>query len=270
MELPALLEQLKSIDHQPWRPIFVTGTDTDIGKTYLSGFLAKALHDPVYGESVGRWANLVGYYKAAISGSVDLEHSDAGFVQQTAGLSQDVHTMTPYHFVEPLSPHLAAERTGKRLTLEKILEGFKAVYTQTERLVFEGTGGLFCPFGETTVPILLNQGESSHLFTILDIMQLLNRTIGLGVVLVGNSGLGSINHITCSYQCLIHAGFKPEQILVVMNNFDAKSPMHKSNLVTVKRMDPSAGVFTVAHDQDATTVFTEPSFAQALLGLIKF
>lgn len=269
MDLPAQLEQLKSIEHQPWCPVFVTGTDTDIGKTYLSGFLAKALQDPIYGNNTGKWPNLVGYYKAAISGAVDLEHSDASFVKHTAGLSQDVHTMTPYHFVEPLSPHLAAERTGKRLTLETILEGFKSVYTQTERLVFEGTGGLFCPFGETTEPLLLDKGERTHLFTILDIMRLLNSSVGLSVVLVGNSGLGSINHITCSYQCLLQAGFTPQQILIVMNNFDEHSPMHQSNLATVKRMDPVAGIFTVAQNADATTVFTAPSFVQALLSTLK-
>lgn len=370
------LDLLLALKKSPrWRPIFVTGTDTEVGKTYISAHLAKALHSTVYGAAalhsqehpkqssvepakeaadvehckaanhlaqsnqfklthkqreLAHVEHLVGYYKAAISGSPDLESSDAGYVKQLAHLRQDLSTMTPYHFVEPLSPHLAAERTGKRLSFAKIIDGFIGAYEHSERLVFEGTGGLFCPFGVTDEAIVLNQTTSfgpindiealytwvrnqeqslivqmqarernqlvdtkevlaelnsevdqySELakftaakviprqFTICDIMRFLHATVNLGVVLVGNSGLGCINHITSTFNCLQQAGFQPQEIVIVMNNFKDDDPMHRSNLQTVKQMNPALGVFTVGTNEDASAVFTRPDFVGVMQHLL--
>ena len=66
--------------------IFVIGTGTDVGKTYVSALLVKAMREA--GMNVG-------YYKAAISGADSIPHSDAGYVKQVSGIQQPDHTISP-------------------------------------------------------------------------------------------------------------------------------------------------------------------------------
>lgn len=315
----------------------VVGTDTDIGKTYISGFLAKALRDPSFSilrtmdkeqlqlildlvkgtgsnlSSPEFWSQVelrseaqqkreifahqnssrdeslvthkvslaegsttthqtsfiednpvtvrtplhIGYFKAAISGSEDLEHSDAGFVKRTANLTQSLETMTPYHFKEPLSPHFAAERVNQVISFDAIIEGLHKVCRSSEAVIFEGTGGLYCPFG-----------KAEHgWFTFMDLIR--HPSISnMGIVLVGPSGLGAINQICCSYQCLLSNHFAASSIMIVMNNFDPESSLHQNNLKMVKEMMPCCHVMTVNQHQDAAEAFLQVENSVALLKLL--
>ena len=99
------------------KALFVTGTGTDVGKTYVTGLLVKALTEA--GEKAA-------YYKAAMSGNVrspdgTLIPGDGVQVQTMAGISQPVQTMCPYVYEPPLSPHLAARLAGE---LDRVAEEF--------------------------------------------------------------------------------------------------------------------------------------------------
>ena len=87
-------------------PIFVTGTGTDVGKTYVTAVLCKYLQEKQQLLQGGA----VGFYKAAISGAESLAQSDAGYIKRNAGLSQADETLTSYLFQEAVSPHLAKKR----------------------------------------------------------------------------------------------------------------------------------------------------------------
>ena len=84
-------------------PVFVTGTGTDVGKTYVTALLCRALNEWLKKGPIGA----VRYYKAAISGSANIFDSDADFVIKNAGLEQHPATTTSYLYAEPVSPHLA-------------------------------------------------------------------------------------------------------------------------------------------------------------------
>lgn len=103
------------------KAIFVTGTGTDVGKTYVTGLLVKKIRD----------AGLDGsYYKAALSGAEpdgqgNLVPGDAAWVKETAGLKDPLTDLVTYVYREAVSPHLAARINHRPVELETIREAFQ-------------------------------------------------------------------------------------------------------------------------------------------------
>ena len=85
------------------RGLFVTGTGTDVGKTYVTALLAKKMKEAGY---------KLGYYKAALSGADTIEDSDAGFVNRIGKLEQEKETLLSYLYEHAVSPHLASKLEG--------------------------------------------------------------------------------------------------------------------------------------------------------------
>ncbi len=146
------------------RSYFITGTDTNVGKTVLSALLCAAL--PAC------------YWKPIQTGSV--EGTDRKQVIAWTGMSQEQALPETYIFDDPVSPHLAAERSGKEILLESIAVPSAA----GSPLVVEGAGGVLAPV-------------NSHQF-IADLILHLQ----MPVVLAARSTLGTINHTVMSIKVL--------------------------------------------------------------------
>lgn len=98
--------------------LFVIGTGTDVGKTYVTGLLVKALH-----ESGAKAA----YYKAAMSGNKrnpdgTLCPGDAAHVKAASGIPQPLDTMCPYVYERAVSPHLATRLEGNPVNQTRVLD----------------------------------------------------------------------------------------------------------------------------------------------------
>jgi dethiobiotin synthase len=144
---------------------FVTGTDTNVGKTVVASLLCAAL--PAF------------YWKPIQTGA--LEGTDRQAVLARTGLAEVASLPEAYVFDDPVSPHLAAQRAGKEIVLEAIsLPRPRAPMP----LVVEGAGGVMAPI-------------NSHQF-MTDLM----RHLALPVVVAARSTLGTINHTLLSLQCL--------------------------------------------------------------------
>ena len=105
------------------RALFITGTGTDIGKTYVTGLIVKKLAEQ---------KNNPGYYKAAMSGNArrpdgSLIPGDALFVQQCSGISQPLEEMCPYVYENAYSPHLASRIEGNPVVMDVVKQGFYSV-----------------------------------------------------------------------------------------------------------------------------------------------
>lgn len=148
---------------------FVTGTDTDVGKTLISTLLMLALN--------------CRYLKPVQSGTED--GTDTLRVQQLSGLDTERFLPECYVTRTPCSPHLSARIDGIDIDLDYICRQVAAL---DGPLLIEGAGGIFVP---------LNNQEF-----VLDLM----RRLGYPVVLVARSGLGTINHTLLSIQALDQAG----------------------------------------------------------------
>jgi dethiobiotin synthase len=153
--------------------IFVTGTDTGVGKTLVCAVLMSGL------EAV--------YWKPVQSG----EPGDTEWVQRATGLPAGRFAPEAYRFPLPRSPHEAAAREGVRIELGAFSPPPAA------RLIAEGAGGVLVPLNDR------------HLMVDLMVQ------LGLPVLLVARSGLGTLNHTLLSLEALRGRGL---QVLGVVVN----------------------------------------------------
>lgn len=158
--------------------LFITGTDTDVGKTYVTALLVKMLRKAGFD---------VGYYKAAISGAPTVAESDAGFVNRFAGINEPEDMILSYLYQNAVSPHLAARIEGNPVEKEVILKAWERVTKAYSYVTMEGSGGIMCPI----------RHDEKAVYYLEDIIQWLH----LPVLVVANAGLGTINHVvtTCEY-----------------------------------------------------------------------
>lgn len=103
--------------------IFVTGTGTDVGKTYVTGLIVKKLRER---------DQKAAYYKAAMSGNNrrtdgSLIPGDALQVKTMSGIEQPLDEMCPYIYEIAVSPHLASKIEGNPVEMEQVLQGFDEV-----------------------------------------------------------------------------------------------------------------------------------------------
>lgn len=123
--------------------LFITGTDTDVGKTYVAAMIARVLH------AEGR---RVGVYKPAASGCIvrdgQLISTDAELLWEAAGRPGDLERVCPQRFVAPLAPHLAARAEGKTLDADRLRSGLDYWRERSDVVIVEGAGGLMSPLGD--------------------------------------------------------------------------------------------------------------------------
>lgn len=150
------------------RGLFVTGTDTGVGKTRVAVALIHALR--AHGLRVAAM-------KPVSAGSAVGElNEDVAALVQAANADVDVRDVNPYAFAEPVAPHIAAKSLGVRIDLEVIAEAYARLAAAADVVVVEGAGGWRVP---------LNEHE--------DMADLALR-LGLPVVLVVGLRLGCLNH----------------------------------------------------------------------------
>ena len=178
--------------------IFITGTDTDVGKTWVAAGLTAALKD--------RGLNAV-YFKPIQSGCPLKEGrlipTDARLARDVAGLTEPLEVLTPISLELSLAPGVAAAQAGVEVDLERIAAGFRDLASRYEFLVVEGAGGLY-------VPLMGTQ------FLVLDLI----RWLGLPLAVVAKSGLGTINHTVLTVKAALAA--KIPVIGVILNRYPEK------------------------------------------------
>jgi len=224
------------------RKIFVTGTGTDIGKTYVTALIVKKLR----GAGVR-----AAYYKAAVSGNRrrsdgTLAPGDALQVKETAGLEQPLESMCPYVYERAFSPHLAAAIEGRQVQMNVVKNGFEALARKYDYITMEGSGGIICPIARTGAKVLLLE----------DIV----RELDMSCLIVADAGLGTINStvLTVSYLRSRHIPVKG----IILNHFHPCSVMEEDNLAMCRLL---SCVEVIACVEDGATEF--PLSAESLMAL---
>jgi len=115
--------------------LFITGTDTGVGKTLLTCLLMRHL------RGAGRGVPAL---KPVCSG----DRNDARLLLEASGGLLSLAQINPWHFRAPLAPLAAARREGKRLRLRNVLEHVRRIQKRFPALLVEGAGGLLSPLGE--------------------------------------------------------------------------------------------------------------------------
>jgi dethiobiotin synthetase len=151
--------------------IFITGTDTGVGKTYIAQGLIRELR---------KTGVDVGIMKPAETGcrSRDgrLVPADALHLKNSSGVRDSIELINPYRFTHALAPSVAAKLAGKAINPARIINSFRLLSQRHDFMIVEGAGGIMVPL--------------SGKYLYLDLVAALR----LPVVIVARPGLGTINH----------------------------------------------------------------------------
>lgn len=180
---------------------FVTGTDTDVGKTWSSVALMRALQ--------AQGLRVTGMKPVAAGCAWTREgwrNQDALLLQQHASVAIDYPIVNPYAFEKPVSPHIACGNTD--VELEVILKAYRELQAVSDLVLVEGAGGWHSPLSRDLDNAALAQA------------------LGLPVILVVGMRLGCINHALLSYRAILQsgvslAGWLAVEIDPVMREFQA-------------------------------------------------
>jgi dethiobiotin synthetase len=177
------------------KAIFITGTGTDVGKTYITALIVKKLRES------GRRA---GYYKAALSGAEPgtdgrLIPGDAFYVRKESGIVEPTEDLVTYVYREAVSPHLAARWNRQPVDLEQVRHDFLHACQNYDFLTMEGSGGIVCP---------LRWDKEQHL-----LLEDLVKALGLSSIIVANSGLGTINSTVLTVEYMKKRGLPLKGII---------------------------------------------------------
>ncbi len=188
--------------------LFITGTGTEVGKTYVAALIVKKLRES------GRNA---AYYKAAMSGNARdaaglLLPGDALQVKAVSGIAQPLEAMCPYVYEAAVSPHLAARMEGNPVRLSVVRQTFQQVCRQYDYVTVEGSGGILCP--------LRFDGERLLLEDVV-------RELRLSSLIVADAGLGVINSVALTAEHMRERNLAVKGI--VLNNFRPGDEMEEDN-----------------------------------------
>ena len=148
--------------------LFVTGTDTDSGKTLVTLALMQALQD--------KGLTVNGYKPVAAGINREGLNSDAFLIQKKSTMELDYKQVNPYLFAPRIAPHIAAAQVNKTINMAEIAVGLKELQSSVDAVIVEGAGGWLVP---------LNENE--------DVAEIAVQN-ALPVLLVVGLKLGCINH----------------------------------------------------------------------------
>jgi dethiobiotin synthetase len=193
------------------RGLFVTGTDTEVGKTVLTAAVCASL--AARGERVAA-------FKPVVTGLDDEPGDwprDHELLAQVASAGQSPEDVAPLRFGPPVSPHLAAERAGTTIEPHALVRAARAAGERADVLVCEGVGGLMVP---------LTTG-----YSIRDLALDLN----LPLVIAARAGLGTINHTLLTIEAARAAGLVVKAVVITPWP-DQPTSMELSNRSTIAQL----------------------------------
>jgi dethiobiotin synthetase len=178
--------------NQPMAGVCIVGTDTGVGKTFLTARIARQLLDD--GVSVG-------IYKPVCSGATDPASpnpawDDVDLHAEALGHQFPRERICPQRFLAPLAPPVAARLENRRVDAELLRHGIDWWRDRVELLLIEGVGGLYCPITED--------------WTLADLLE----DWPFPVIVVGHLGLGTINHTLLTVEAAMRRGLSVAGVLL--------------------------------------------------------
>lgn len=203
------------LDFAMTKGLFITGTGTDVGKTFVTGLLVKKLNEIT---------KSVAYYKAAMSGNDrdeagKLIPGDALSVKKTSNISQDLDSMCPYVYEVAVSPHLASRIEGNPVDIDVVMDGYNKLKEKYDYIIAEGSGGILCPINY--------DGEKIWLTDII-------KKMDIPCVIIADAGLGTINSVVLTYEYMKKVNIKCAGI--IFNNCHPGDVCEEDNKVMCEYM----------------------------------
>jgi dethiobiotin synthetase len=176
--------------------IFITATDTEVGKTVISAALVNFFRN----QGIN-----AGYMKPISCG----KDNDAVLVKKLLKLKDPLSLINPISLPYPLSPLAAARKAKRKINLKKITKAYAALRKKYDLVIVEGVGGALVPITKKT--------------TVADLIKQLN----LPVIIIARAGLGTLNHTLLTVEAL-----KRRKIYIhgiIMNGYRGQELSEKNN-----------------------------------------
>jgi dethiobiotin synthetase len=193
--------------------LFITGTDTGVGKTLIAGAIAKILRQS--SKNVGVFKPVATGCKKTQQGFVS---EDTQFLAHCADNEFGLDEINPVTFGTPAAPLACEKIEGKKVDLEKIAAAYKQICQKSDFVIVEGIGGIKVPITDK--------------FDVLSLAKAFN----LPVVVVAKSKLGTINHTLLTIDAIGRSGLSLAGIII--NGYDEKTGdvAEKTNAVIIKEI----------------------------------
>ena len=202
--------------------VFITGTDTGVGKSLVAASLLRALQ--------ARGLRALGM-KPVASGCAmtaqGLRNEDAQLLRTHGSGAPDYNLVNPFALSEPIAPHLAAAHAGTTITLAPVLDAYAALAAMAQCVVVEGVGGWAVPLS----PALMQAD--------------LVRALKLPVILVVGLRLGCINHALLTARAIESDGC--ELAGWIANQIDPAMACIEENLATLRERLPARCLGVLPH-----------------------
>ncbi|MDD5771963.1 MAG: dethiobiotin synthase [bacterium] len=195
------------------RGIFITGTDTGVGKTIISAAIACGLKEK--GINVGIMKPVGSGGKKRGNHFVS---NDALILKKAAGVSDPLELINPICFKTQIAPYPASLIEKREINLNKIYSSYEKLCKKHEFMVVEGIGGVL-------VPIKKN-------YFVIDLI----KKLGLSVIVVCRPGLGTINHTLLTINALLSNKIKIICLVFNKTSPDMEDLSEKSNLEIIKKL----------------------------------
>lgn len=185
---------------------FITGTDTEIGKTHAACALLHALR--------ARGLSAVGMKPVAAGIDANGENEDVALLRAASSLVAPPELVNPYCFADPIAPHIAAREAGVTMRAEPVVAAFGALGRLADAVVVEGVGGFLVPLADD--------------FDAAD----LAAALALPVILVVGMRLGCLNHALLTQEAIRARGLTLAGWIA--NRVDPRMSRFDENLATLK------------------------------------
>ena len=177
------------------KPIFVTATDTDIGKTYVCAGLAYAL------KKLDVDVGIMKPFACGVKQKIGFSSNDLTILANAAMVDDAEDIINPFFFPIPASPYTAAKNLGVKIDVEHVMECFRKLDQIHDIMLVEGIGGIM-------TPILKD-------YAIIDLI----KDLMANTIIVTSSKIGTVNHtvLTCNMCKNMNIPIKG----LIINNFDS-------------------------------------------------
>ena len=202
---------------------FITGTDTEVGKTRVATLLIRAFRS--HGHDVG-------VMKPVSAGGLEDVHA----LREAAGVQDDLGVINPVALEEPLSPNLAASRSGVAIDLDALTSPYRGLSQRYETMVVEGAGGLLVPLSNTeSIADLASQ-------------------IALPLIIVARAALGTINHTLLTIEAARSRNLDIAGVIYNHVTASTGDPSESESPAIVSRISGVVSFGTIPHHSAGETI----------------
>jgi len=230
--------------------IFITGTDTGVGKTVVSAVLIRSLI-----RKGIRTGAMKPFETGCVNENGELCPQDGMFLKSVAGMDDPLELVTPVRYALPLAPMVASNLERRPVDLSSAFSAFRTLSGRYDAIVVEGVGGLLVPVARPTT--------GAPAYYVSDLI----RSLALPVVIVTRPTLGTINHTLLTVYQALREGLDVIGIIINEHAPPGNSVAERTNPMIIEKLSPVPVLGIVPHLPEVTEDTVDAVAARAPLFL---